>query len=230
MFDLRKTLGFPYINIKFLWIIFALMLFALISEVTLIISVALILILGTGFLGTLINTGKLQRYDMKTWGNILHFSGIFILISIIFLVIEAIVVFIGYIPYYLVSLSTNVNVALIAVVSVILVLFMIVAGVIELIKIVGLIKYFQNKKFENFFSYKECLRTIWTKNFLVSNLFFIGYFAMYFLGAAIILALAQFIGLNANVMYYVGALILTFIIYIILGGFYSSINETIRNK
>jgi len=230
MFDLRKTLGFPYINIKFLGIIFILILLALISDVVLLISTALILIIGTGFFATLLNTGKLNRFDKKTWSSIFKFSGVFILISIVFLIIEGIIVFIGFIPYYLVSLSTNINSALIVVVSIVMVLFMIIAGIVELIKLVGLIKYFQNQKFENFFSFKSNLRTIWTKNFLVSILFFIGYFAMYFAGVAILIAIAQFLGFNANVMYYAGAIVLLFIIYVIMGGLYSSVNEAIRNK
>jgi len=230
MFDLRKTLGFPYINIKFLWVIFALMLFALISEVTLIISVALILILGTGFFASLLNVGRLNKCDKKTWGNIFHFSGIFILVSIVFFIIEGIIVFIGFIPFYLITQSITINSALILVVSIIMVLFMVAAGIVEFIKLVGLVKYFQNKKFENFFAFKSNLKTIWTRNFLVSILFFIGYFAMYFVGVAILFAILQFLGINANVMYYVGAIILLFIIYVIMGGLYSSVNEAIRNK
>ncbi len=230
MFDLRKTLGFPYINIKFLWIIFALMLFALISEVTLIISAALILILGTGFLASLLNTGKLNKYNNKTWGNILKFSGMFILVSIIFFIIEGIIVLIGFIPYYLITLSPTINPALILVVSIIMAIFMVIAGIVELIKLVGFVKYFQNKKFENFFAFRSNLKTIWTKNFLVSMLFLIGYFVMYLLGVAILLGILQLLGINANIMYYIGAIILLFIVYVIMGGFYSAVNEVIRNK
>ena len=230
MFDLRKTFGFPYINIKFLGIIFAFMILALISNVTLIISTALILILGTGFLASLLNVGRLNKFDKKTWGNIFHFSGIFILVSIVFFIIEGIIVFIGFIPFYLITQSITINSALILVVSIIMVLFMVAAGIVEFIKLVGLVKYFQNKKFENFFAFKSNLKTIWTRNFLVSILFFIGYFAMYFVGVAILFAILQFLGVNADIMYYVGAIILLFIIYVIMGGLYSSVNEAIRNK
>ncbi len=230
MFDLRKTIGFPYINIKFLGIIFALMLLALIGPTVLIISAALILILGTGFLASLLNTGKLNRFDKKTWGNIFHFSGIFILVSIVFFIIEGIIVFIGFIPFYLITQSASINSALIIVVSIIMVLFMIVAGIVEVIKLVGLVKYFQNKKFENFFSFKSNLKTIWTKNFLVSILFFIGYFAMYIIGVAIIIAIAEFLGLNVNTAGSAIGVLLLFVIYVIMGGLYSSVNEAIRNK
>jgi len=231
MFDLRKTIGFPYINIKFLWIIFALMIFALISEVTLIISIALILIIGTGLFASLLNTGKLKKYDKKTWGSIFKFSGVFILVSIIFLIIEGIIILIGFIPYYFfVSLSLSVNPALMLVFSIILALFMIVAGIVELIKFIGLVQYFQNQKFENLFSFKSALKTIWTRNFLVSILFFIGYLVMYFTVIVILFTILQFLGINANTMYYIGAIVLSFVIYVIMGGLYSTINEVIRNK
>jgi len=231
MFDLRKTLGFPYINIKFLWIIFALMLLALISDVTLIVATALILVIGTGFYGTILNQGTLKKYDKKTWNNILHFSGIFLLITIIFFIIEGILILIGYIPLYLVTQSaTIVSPAVIVITSIILFIFIIAAAIIELVKFIGLIKYFTNKKFETFFDVKTNLRVVWTKNFLVSLLYIVGYLVMYFLAVALIIVILETLGVGQVGLYGAGALVLLFFIYVFFGGLYSSINEVIKNK
>jgi len=231
MFDLRKTLGFPYISIKFFWIIFAVLFIGLISDTLLMISTALIFILATGFFGTLLNQGSLKSYNKKTWNNILHFSGIFILITIIFFIIEGIIVLIGFIPFYLVTQSESIiSPVVLVITSIILFIFLIAAGIIELAKSVALVKYFSNKKFEIFFEIKQNLKVVWTKNFLVSLLFIFGYLVMYFLGMALIILLLQVLGVGEFGLYSVGAIVLLFCLFILNGAVYSALNEVIKNK
>ncbi len=231
MFDLRKTLGFPYISIKFLWIIFAVLLLGLISDTLLMVSTALVFILATGFFGTLLNQGSLKSYNKKTWYNILHFSGIFILITIIFFIIEGIIVLIGFIPFYLVTQSESIiSPAVLVITSIILFIFLIAAGIIELAKSVALVKYFSNKKFETFFEIKQNLKVVWTKNFLVFLLFIFGYLIMYFLGMALIIVLLQALGVGEFGLYSVGAIVLLFCLFILSGAVYCALNEVIKNK
>jgi len=231
MFDLRKTIGFPYISIKFLWIIFAILLLGLISDTLLIVSTALIFIIGTGFFGTLLNQGSLRIYNKKTWNNILHFSGIFFLITLIFSVIEVIIILIGFIPFYFVTQSASVVSPVVFIIaSLFLLVFLIVAAFIELIKSVGLVKYFSNKKFEIFFDIKQNLKVVWTKNYLVSILFILGYAFMYFAGIVLIIVLLQTLGVGEIGLYSIGAVLLLFCLFIFNGAVYCAVNEVIKNK
>ncbi|HRT02793.1 MAG TPA: hypothetical protein P5513_02515 [Candidatus Diapherotrites archaeon] len=231
MVDLKKSLTFPFISFKFFIIILILSFLSLINTTMAIISFCLILVIGTGFFGTKLRQNKLEKYDKKTISSILSISGAYLLATIIFLAIEAAVIFIGVLPMYLYGLSNpfadiaSYNITL-SVFSLILLVFVVFAIFLEILKVVGLVRFFKTKKFSTFFNFKINCKFIFTKDFLVSFLFDIGYVCIYVFG---VLLLYGIFGLFMNEMLLSMALFvfLFLAIFFIIGGIYSSINEII---
>jgi len=199
MFDLKKSFGFPYIQIKFFWIFILLALFAMISETTFLIAAVLIPVIGVGLYGTKL-VDKLKVYNGKTWKSICKFSGVLVVSSIIFGIMELILVLIGAIPLIILGskavdginaltliampyelLTTGVIVGI-----VILAVFVILAIILAILMHIGLMRYFKSEKFEVFFEFKKNLKILFSGDALVAILFMLGYSIMYLLFAVIV--------------------------------------------
>jgi len=231
MFDLRKALCFPYLNIKFFLIILIFAILGALGDIGLIIMLILIPIIGTGLLGSKI-INKLKDYNPKTITKILKFSGIFLLISIIFFIFEGIIVLIGLLPTFLITktqFSLDTSMAEVTVSSIILIIFVIAAIILEITKYIGMIRYFKKEKLELFFDFKNNLKIILSKSFLVTLLFMIGYIIMYLILGAIVLGILSAFGLY-GVVSYIGSFLLLLVLFLVFGGIYSSFSEVLNLK
>jgi hypothetical protein len=195
-------------------------------------GISLFLIVAVSFcLVSLKYKKKLENYNLEFTNNFFKYFGIFLVSSFAFLIFQVIVILIGLIPTFLfskVNLVTEVSSFSFSILNVILIAFVFVAILIGILKIIGLIRYLKDEKFEVLFDFKNNLKIIFTKNFLVALLFVIGYILMYGLFVVVIIGLLNLFGLYLVSFYLTNILILVSIYFVIVG-VYSAFMEVVDN-
>lgn len=235
MLDLKKSINFPYLNWKFLLPLFLFSFLSLINELFFFLSFCVFLLIGIGLFGTKI-INKLKSYK-KSNKYILKFSLITLITSIIFLILEIIVIVLGSLPLSFLSMDFILNqlsdtflgtFSLTAAFGIFFfIVFFLFAIVLEIIKVFGLIDYFKTNKFESIFKFKKHLKNIFSKNFLVVLFFIIGVFLVYFIIFILIGAMID----NLLITYFNFSIYSVFIMwfcFLFNGTFFSAVDELLK--
>lgn len=220
--NFKKAISFPYLNFKFFIVILILILIGSINNSLFTIMLFLLPAIFSGFIGVKLN--KLKSYNSKSINKLLNYSGTSFVSYIIFLVIEFISLIVLYIPIMLYMKTQFVipsGAFEIFLFLFLILLFLLVLLIFELLKHIGLVRYFKKKDFSVIFEFKNNFKTIFSKDFLVSILFIIGLLVVYAVGALIILSLISIFNIVYLTNFFTYFLIL-FLIYLILASFYSS--------
>lgn len=174
---------------------------------------------------------ELNNYNSKFTNNFFKYFGIFLVSSFVCLIFQVIIILIGLIPTFLFSetnLVAEVSSFSFSILSVFIILFIGVAILIGILKIIGLIRYLKDNNFEVLFDFKNNLKIIFTKNFLVALLFIVGYILMYALLIIIILGVFNLFGLYL-IAFYLTKVIILISIYFIIAGIYPTFMEVVDN-
>jgi len=242
MIDFKKALTSFYSAIKWYYLVFILAIacLSIFSDLMSALSIILILIFGTAIFG--IKTfGKLN--NPKTSGvPILKNSGIYTLTTIIFLILQYLFIIIGILPFYIITKNlaifsnpvdlevffyTTPGWQIIIAMSVFLI-FLIGVFILELLKIIGIIKYFKTNKFKEIFTIKNNLILIFSKDYLTILIFLIGTIIICLF---LLFALFSIFGIfESGLLNSVFGILLIITIYIINITHYSLISDLIYNK
>ncbi len=237
MLDLKKSINFPYLNWKYFLPILLFSFLSLINDMFFLVTLLLVIFFGIGLFGTKI-IDRLKSYN-KSYKYILKFTAVVFLVTIIFLIMQFIVIFLGSLPMLFLSFDfilSNLSDSFLGSLSIgvvfgiiFFVIFLLFAIVLEFLKIMGLINYFRSNKFEDIFTIKENFKKIFSKDFFVVLFFLIGFSLMYFilfilLGSLIDNLIIKLFGFSIFYVFF----ILYF--FIVIGTLYSAMNELIINK
>jgi hypothetical protein len=232
MIDYKNVLKIPYINFKFLLIIILLSIITILGYTFSFIALIFTIILTVGLIGTNI-LSQLQNYNFKTIIKILELSLVYSIVSIIYFFIQAIVFLIFAIPIYFLRNFINTNIAFnfnfgLFFLILLIILGIIVFIIIEYLKNIGFIRYLNSSKFENFFEIKNNLKYIFTKDFLTSQIFLLGYIIVLIIIFVILLSLLTLI-FPSLTNYFVGIFIMLFV-YLLISSIIVITNLIVKNK
>jgi hypothetical protein len=232
MIDYKNVLKIPYINFKFLLIIILLSIITILGYTFSFIALIFTIILTVGLIGTNI-LSQLQNYNFKTIIKILELSLVYSIVSIIYFFIQAIVFLIFAIPIYFLRNFINTNIAFnfnfgLFFLILLIILGIIVFIIIEYLKNIGFIRYLKSSKFENFFEIKNNLKYIFTKDFLTSQIFLLGYIIVLIIIFVILLSLLTLI-FPSLTNYFVGIFIMLFV-YLLISSIIVITNLIVKNK
>lgn len=232
MVDYKNILKIPYIDFKFLLIILLFSIITILGYSISFIALIFTIIFTVGLIGTNI-LSQLKNYNLKTITKILELSLVYSIVSIIYFFMHTIIFLIFAIPVYFLrgfintSISFNFSLGLFFIILII-VLALIVFIIVEYIKNIGFIRYLKSKKFENFFEIRNNLKYIFTKDFLTSQIFLLGYLLFLIVIFVIILSLLSLI-FPVLTDYFVGILSIIFI-YLFISSIIIISNEIVKNK
>jgi hypothetical protein len=220
MIDLRNVLKAPYLKFSFLLIILLLSVLTIISPFISFISLILILFLSIGLISAHL-ISPLKEYSLKNIIIIFEFSLIYFIASVIFFIIQGIFVLVFSIPIFLLRNTIDVNnifafnsgLFIIILFSIIVIIGFLI---IEFTKNIGFIRYIKSNKFEDFFEFKQNLKVIFKKDFLIGLLFLIGYMFLIFLITFVLLVFLSLIFPTLS-DYFIGIFVIIFL-YLIISG------------
>jgi hypothetical protein len=234
MLDFRNKFLFGFLNIKYFLLILVLCLLGSINSTISLISLIFILIFGTSLI-TLELIKKLKSYK-KSFTQIIEYSGVYVINSIIFCIFQLIVVVLFILFFQLIS-NTNIllflddpsiifsNIFSFLMFFIIFIIFILIL-ILEFLKIIGFIKYTKSRKFEDIFTIGKNLKLIFSNNFFICLQYLIGYIVIYsILFIIIIFIITSFFN---NLSFYLTNMFLLFYIYLINCGFYSIIYEAVK--
>lgn len=247
MMDFKKSFFYGYTNIK--WCYFVLLFILAITyaitdanELTTASLVSLFLLFIVGF-GGLIGTkisGKLKTLKLS-WKSLLKNMGIYTVASIIFFIAQIALVIIGvFLISLLVSTSSLTSITSIeeliyslpSGLLVFMILIFLVFGflifVLELLKTMGIVKYFKTNKFKDIFRIKKYFKAIFTKDYFTIAFFVVGYAIITIIAVSIIyLLLSIFTDTIAMIIVNFLAIV---IMYTVTSAHYSLISDYLVDK
>lgn len=194
MIDFKKSIFYGFNNIKWYYLLFIFILITIYSianalqnaTISLIFLPLLFAIIG-GVIGTKIS-GKLKNLKIS-WKSILKNSGAYLLMSVIYLIIELAVIVLGVL---LISVSATANIGELTDLSIesliyssstgtlltivfLFFLFGFAIVVLEFMKVIGLIRSFKVNKISENFKISKNFKAIFTKDYFTITMFCLGY-------------------------------------------------------
>lgn len=247
MIDFKKSIFYGYNGIKWYYLLFIFVLIiiysisnALQSSTIALVSLSLLLIIVGGVIGTKIY-GKLK--NIKTsYKLILKNSGIYLLMSFIYLLIEIAVIVLGVL---LISVFITANIGeltdlnlesiiyssssgTLATILLLFLLFGFIVMILEFMKVIGMVRSFKTNKFSENFMISKNFKAIFTKDYFTILMFCLGYGV---LGIAIVGYLWIIASLfNETASSIIANLLVSILIYTITCSYYSLIADYQQDK
>ncbi|MFA5746285.1 MAG: hypothetical protein WC932_05515 [archaeon] len=244
MMDFKKAISFAYENVKWYYLVFILALASLsmISDVMTLISLTLVLIFGIGIIGTKL-AGKLKTVKQSIV-PVLKNTGMYTIVSIIFVVAQYILLIIGMIPFIIIASQLDLGSLtdagnfeallystpgwLILVSILVFIIFLVAVLLLEIIKTFGMVRYFKTGKFQDIFKVGKYFKAIFTKDYFILLTFVIGNTLI----GIIILAIITFIltTISETVGILISGMLIILFTYIVTGTSYSLVNDYLMDK
>lgn len=236
MLNLKNVFMYPFINIKYLMFILFFCVLAAINEIFVLPSLIFLVLLTTTIIGyKLINKKlstykkdckKLTKYFFRSLITNIVFSIFQIIILSLIIIVLSLLFFttidVNMLDNFLISNILSTSLIMLFVISFLIMLF------VEFLKNFGILRYFKTNKFNTIFNIKTNTKLIFSSDFFVSLLYYIGYLFVYFL----VFLLIGFIFLLIFPTYEIGIIsfLIFFFIYISYSGLLSICYQTMANK
>jgi len=250
MIDFKKAITFAYDNVKWYYLLFIFVLIGVYTITNLLgyqIATTIILFLtmffAVGIIGTKIS-GKLKTLKQSSI-PILKNTGIYVVISIIFFVVQMIIAVIGILIFTLIvdkynnigpltdpsnieALMYSMPTGILFLMLILIFIFCVVLIIIEIIRIMGCTKYFKTNKFEDVFHIGKYFKAIFTRDYLTIILFLLG---CVLVGITIILLISGLTTVLSSELSQVVLFVLALLLmYSILGTSYSLVSDYLMDK